>query len=176
MVSDRLAAMTSTETRIDPPYVADESTQLNAFLDYHRATVVTKAAGLSEEDAHRSLLPSELMTVAGLLSHLRWVEAYWFDHVLDGQPDVQPYTEEDPDAEFRIAGEMTLDQLIADYLAQCATSREITARLGLDDVVDFRGDKQVNVRWVIVHMIEETARHVGHLDLIREQLDGATGE
>ncbi|MGH3858299.1 DUF664 domain-containing protein [Actinokineospora sp.] len=56
--------MTSTETRIDPPYVADESTQLSAFLEYHRATVVTKAAGLSEEDAHRSLLPSELMTVA----------------------------------------------------------------------------------------------------------------
>ncbi|WP_091375532.1 DinB family protein [Actinokineospora alba] len=168
--------MTSTETRIDPPYVADESTQLTAFLDYHRATVVTKAAGLSEEDAHRSLLPSELMTVAGLLSHLRWVEAYWFDVVLDGQPDRAPYSKEHPDGEFEIAAELSLSQLIDDYRAQCATSREITARRGLDDVVDFRGDEQVNVRWVIVHMIEETARHAGHLDVIREQLDGATGE
>lgn len=168
--------MTSIETRIDPPYVADESTQLTAFLDYHRATVVTKAAGLSEEDAHRSLLPSELMTVAGLLSHLRWVEAYWFDVVLDGQPDRATYSKERPDGEFEVAADLSLARLIDDYRAQCASSREITARLALDDVVDYRGDKQVNVRWVIVHMIEETARHVGHLDLIREQLDGTTGE
>ncbi|MBC6447700.1 DinB family protein [Actinokineospora xionganensis] len=168
--------MTTTETRIDPPYVADESTQLNAFLDYHRATVVTKAAGLSEEDAHRSLLPSELMTVAGLLSHLRWVEAYWFDVVLDGQPDRAPYSKEHPDGEFEVAADLSLAQVIDDYRAQCASSRATVAKLALDDIVDFRGDRQVNVRWVILHMIEETARHVGHLDLIREQLDGATGE
>ncbi|MGH3858298.1 DUF664 domain-containing protein [Actinokineospora sp.] len=66
--------------------------------------------------------------------------------------------------------------MIDDYRAQCSKSRETAARLGLDDVVAFRGDKQAKVRWVILHMIEETARHVGHLDLIREQLDGATGE
>jgi uncharacterized damage-inducible protein DinB len=167
--------MTSTETRIDPPPVADESTQLSAFLDFHRATVVTKAAGLSEEDAHRSLLPSKLMTVAGLLSHLRWVEAYWFDVVLNGQPDRAPWSKDEPDGEFTAAADMTLEQLIDDYRAQCATNREITAALTLD-TVRARGENEYNVRWVVLHMIEETARHVGHLDLIREQLDGATGE
>ncbi|HVK20525.1 MAG TPA: DinB family protein [Actinokineospora sp.] len=168
--------MTSTDTRIDPPRTGGELDQLNAFLDYLRGTVVRKTHGLSEEDAHRVLLPSELMTVAGLLSHLRWVEAWWFDVVLNGQPDRAPYTDEDPDREFRIAADMTVARLVDDYEAQCAVSREIVGGLPLDHVATYLDGKQVNVRWVIIHMIEETARHAGHLDIIREQLDGATGE
>lgn len=86
-----------------------------------------------------------------------------------------PWNKEDPDGEFKAAADMTLEQLIDDYRAQCATSSEITAALTLD-TVRARGENEYNVRWVVLHMIEETARHVGHLDLIREQLDGATGE
>ncbi|MGQ0841059.1 DinB family protein [Actinokineospora sp.] len=168
--------MTDAITRVDPPMAGGELDQLSGFLDYLRGTIELKATGLSEEDAHRALLPSELMTVAGLLSHLRWVEAYWFESVLNGRPDRAPYSKEDPDGEFRIAAELKLDQLLADYSAQCATSREIAGGMGLDDDVDFRGDRRVNLRWVLIHMIEETGRHAGHLDVIRELLDGTTGE
>ncbi|PPK67540.1 DinB family protein [Actinokineospora auranticolor] len=168
--------MTAPDTRVAPPYAGGELDQLNAFLDFLRATIARKSEGLSEADAHRSVLPSPLMTVAGLLSHLRWVEAYWFDTALAGNPDRAPYSKEHPDGEFEIAAELTLDQLLADYAEQCARSREIIAGLALDDTVPFRGDQRLNPRWVLLHMIEETGRHAGHLDVIRELLDGATGE
>ncbi len=163
-------------TRTDPPYTGGELAQAEGFLDYLRATVVMKAAGLSEDDAHRSVLPSELMTVAGLLSHLRWVEAYWFRTVLCGEPDQAPYSKERPDGEFEDAAHLPTAQLIADYEAECANSRAVTARLPLDHSVPFRNGGDVNVRWVVLHMIEETGRHAGHLDIIRELLDGETGE
>ncbi|GGS38380.1 DinB family protein [Actinokineospora fastidiosa] len=164
------------DTRIDPAYVGDELAQAEGFLDYLRATIVMKARGLSEDDAHRAVLPSKLMTVAGLLSHLRWVEAYWFRTVLCGEPDAAPYTKERPDAEFEDAAHIPTAQLIAEYEAECANSRAVTARMGLTDTVPFRNQGEVNVRWVVLHMIEETGRHAGHLDIIRELLDGVTGE
>ncbi|GLZ42164.1 DinB family protein [Actinokineospora sp. NBRC 105648] len=168
--------MTDTSTRVDPPFDGGQLEQTSAFLDFLRGTIALKSAGLSEQDAHRPVLPSPLMTVAGLLSHLRWVEAYWFDVVLAGNPDRAPYNAEHPDGEFEIAAELTLDQLLADYAEQCERSRVIAAGLGLDDTVAFRGDKRLNLRWVLLHMIEETGRHAGHLDVIRELLDGTTGE
>lgn len=157
--------------------VGGEREQLTAFLDYLRATVVMKATGLSDEQARRRLVPSELTTVATLLAHLRWVEQYWFGVVLDGRPDewVERF-KEDSDAEFRVGLEVPLDQLIADYEAECATSREVVASRELDDQGTTGRGKPVNVRWVVVHMIEETGRHAGHLDLLRELLDGTTGE
>ncbi|GAA3062367.1 Protein of unknown function (DUF664) [Actinokineospora globicatena] len=174
---DETAHMTdSADTRVEPPYTGDERQQLTAFLDFLRGTIAHKSAGLSEPDAHRSVLPSPLMTVAGLLSHLRWVEAYWFDVSLGGQPNRAPYSAERPDGEFEIAADLSLDQLLADYAEQCARSREVTAAMGLDDTVAFRGEHRLSLRWVLIHMIEETGRHAGHLDVIRELLDGVTGE
>ncbi|WP_253889833.1 DinB family protein [Actinokineospora diospyrosa] len=164
------------DTRVDPPFHGDERELLSAFLDYLRGTIAHKSAGLSEEDTHRSVLPSPLMTVAGLLSHLRWVEAYWFEVALSGQPDRAPYSAEHPDGEFEIAANLTTAELLADYAGQCERSREITAGLGLDDTVAFRDGKRLSLRWVLIHMVEETGRHAGHLDVIRELLDGATGE
>lgn len=169
--------MTATDTRPDPPMVAGEREQLTTFLDFHRATAVMKATGLSDEQARRSLVPSELTTVASLLAHLRLVEQYWFGVVLDGQPD--PWEERlkaDPDAEFRAGLKLPLHQLIAEYEAECVASRAVVAARELDDQGTTDRGEPVNVRWVVVHMIEETARHVGHLDLLRELLDGSTGE
>jgi uncharacterized damage-inducible protein DinB len=166
---------TTLDDRQDPPWVADERTQLTAFLDLQRGTILFKASGLSEEDGHKAVIPSPLMTVAGLLSHLRWVEAYWFKTVLDGQPDLAPYSKERPDGEFEVAAELTLAQLTEEYRAECARSNEIAAALDLDHSVPFRG-AAVTVRWVLLHMIEETGRHAGHLDVMRELIDGATGE
>lgn len=169
--------MTSIDTRPEPPRVGGEREQLAGFLDFLRATVVLKAGGLTDEQARRQLVPSELTTVAGLVAHLTWVEHYWFGIVLDKQPD--PWAEllaEDPDAEFRLGMRTPLTKLIADYEAECQASRDVAARLDLDDTGITPKGQPVNLRWILIHMIEETGRHAGHLDLLRELLDGSTGE
>lgn len=169
--------MTSSDPRPDPPRLGELREQLNGFLDFLRATVVLKATGLTDDQARQRLVPSELTTVAGLLGHLTWVEHYWFGVVLDGRPD--PWQErlaQDPDAEFRAALTVPLDRLIADYEAECARSRDVAARLDLAATGTTPKGQPVNLRWVLIHMIEETGRHAGHLDLLRELLDGSTGE
>jgi uncharacterized damage-inducible protein DinB len=168
---------TTAKTRPEAPMIGGEREQLAGFLDFLRATVVMKATGLTDEQARRSLIPSELMTVAGLLSHLTYVELYWFGIVFDGRSD--PWAEPlktDPDAEFRAALDLPLSQLIADYEAQCQLNSEIVAKLDLDTAAKTGRGEPVNLRWVLIHMIEETGRHAGHLDLLRELLDGSTGE
>lgn len=157
---------------------AGEREQLTGFLDFQRATIVWKSSGLSDEQARRSLVPSELITVGGLLSHLRLNEEYWFGTVIDGRPDRwDEILKADPDAEFREGQQLAVAHLIADYEAQCQVSREIVARRDLDGVALLpESRRQVTVRWVILHMLEETARHAGQLDLVREMIDGLTGE
>jgi uncharacterized damage-inducible protein DinB len=175
--SGTLRGMTSINTRPEPPKVGDEREQLNGFLDFLRSAVVLKTTGLTDEQARRQLVPSELTTVAGLVSHLTYVEHYWFAQVLDNQPD--PWREafrDDPDAEFRAAFTIPLDQLVAEYEAQCRRSRDVAAGLALDATGRTGRGEPVNLRWVLIHMIEETGRHAGHLDLLRELLDGSTGE
>ena len=161
----------------DVPYAGDERTSLTAWLDYHRTVVARKCEGLPEEPAHRAILPtSPLMTMAGLVSHLRWVEHSWFETRMAGGPDRGPWTEDDPDRDFKADG-VSLAQLLREYEEQCEISRKITASLSLDAeaaVALPRG--RVTLRWVLGHMIEETARHNGHLDIIRELLDGTTGD
>lgn len=165
-----------TDERIDPRDAADERETLNGFLDYLRASVVHKAQGLSDADAARRVLPS-LLTVSGLLRHLADVERWWFRAQLDGQAGIPTrWTGEDPDAEFRVTAEDSLAEIIADYQAACAESREAAARYGLDDMCKADSSAGHNLRWVLVHMVEETGRHCGHLDIIRELLDGVTGE
>lgn len=157
--------------------IASEREQLTGFLDHQRATVVWKSSGLSDEQARRSLVPSELTTVAGLVSHLALNEEYWFGTVIDGRPDAwEDILEEDPDAEFRLGMREPLATVIARYAEMCDRNREILARHGLDEVVSLPSGRELTVRWVVVHMIEETARHAGHLDLLREMTDGLTGE
>jgi uncharacterized damage-inducible protein DinB len=163
--------------RPDPPMAGDERTQLTGFLDFLRASVVWKCSGLTDEQARRSLLPSELTTIAGLLGHLTLVENYWFRVILDGQPDEWAEALElDQDAEFRAAHRTPIERLIADYQAETALCREIVAARAFDDTVVFKEREPLTVRWVVAHMVEETARHLGHLDLLRELTDGLTGE
>lgn len=159
-----------------PPYDAGERTMLDGWLDFHRAAVVRKANGLSDEAARRSLVPS-LTTVAGLVKHLLWVERGWFQEILAGRPLEIPWSEDDKDGEFRITPDETLAGLVAAYEKECARSRDVAAVLALDDVAaQQRRGKDVSLRWVLMHMVEETARHNGHLDILREQLDGVRGD
>jgi sulfur carrier protein ThiS len=168
--------MTERPDRPKIPLTGGEREILTGLLDYHRATVAWKSGGLSQDQARQVHLPSELTTVAGLVAHLTLNEWFWFAVVVDGEPDTwEEKLEQDPDAEFRVPAGTTMAQLLADYEAQCVRSREIVAKHDLDDEVTHK-DETFNVRWVVTHMIEETARHVGHLDVLRELTDGLTGE
>ena len=164
-------------SRTRPPFDADERTQLVGWLDLQRAVIHWKCAGLSEEDAHRAVLPaSPLMTMAGLVSHLRWVENLWFEIVLLGKPTKGPQFEGPEDADMMVDG-VPLAALLEDYERQCALSNEIIAAHSLDDRgrnTEFKSGS-ASLRWILLHMIEETARHAGHADAIRELLDGQKG-
>ncbi|MEV5121956.1 DinB family protein [Streptomyces decoyicus] len=165
-------------SRLRPPHDADERTQLLGWLDMQRAIIHWKCEGLSEADTHRSVLPtSPHMSMAGLVSHMRWVEHCWFEVVLLGRPAVGPQFDDGPEAaDMRVDG-TRLPQLLDEYTRQCAVSDEIIAAHSLDDVgkhPEFR-DSAASLRWIMFHMIEETARHAGHMDTIRELLDGRKG-
>ncbi|MFB4426578.1 DinB family protein [Streptomyces sp. QL37] len=166
-------------TRIDDiPVSWDERTQLTTFLDYTRDTARAKCEGVSPENARRALLPgSPLMTMSGVINHLRWVEYYWFQVVFLGEEDRGPWTDEDPDREMRIAVDFPLSRLLDEYAEQCALNRGLVAGNDLDKQTQgtIRDGLHVDLRWILHHLTEETARHNGHLDILREMLDGTTG-
>ncbi|MFI5709997.1 DinB family protein [Kribbella sp. NPDC051620] len=161
-----------------PPLTSDERTQLTGWLDLQRSFVRMKCDGLTEADAHRVMLStSPLMTMAGLVAHLRWNEYAWFQLSLLGVPDTgqTPWTEGGhPDAEMFV-DDVPLAQLLDEYDEECARSNAAIADLSLDALEQGTGDDEsASLRYILCHMIEETARHVGHLDIIRELIDGST--
>ncbi|MCX4592228.1 DinB family protein [Streptomyces sp. NBC_01549] len=168
-------------TRTDTPPAWDERTQLTTFLDYARATARAKCEGVSPEHAREAPLPgSPLMTLCGLISHLRWVEHYWFEVVFLGEEDSGPIaaaTEEDPDPEMRIAVDVLLPQLLDEYEEQSVRHRLLVAGHDLDTTAKrpIRDGRHVDLRWILLHLIEETSRHNGHVDIVRELVDGVTG-
>jgi hypothetical protein len=166
-------------SRIRPEFTADERTQLIGWLDMQRAIIHWKCEGLSDVDAHRPVLPaSPLLTMAGLIAHMRWTEHCWFEVILLNRPaEANPqFVDEPDDADMLVEG-APLARLLAEYDQQCVVSNEIVAAHSLDDIGLNRDFKAGNasVRWMLLHMIEETARHAGHADAIRELLDGQRG-
>jgi hypothetical protein len=164
--------------RLDVPFTGDEPALLAGWLDWHRETVHAKCEGLAEADAWRTPLPSSPLTsAAGLVQHLTAVESYWFERIVAGLDVPAHWSEEDPDLEWRPRSGSGLAGALAAYRAQCGVSRRLAA--GLDPGALCRGLRRgnaVSVRWVLLHMIEETARHNGHLDAVRELVDGVVGE
>ena len=164
--------------RTDIPSSWDERTVLTSMLDYVRATVHAKCAGIADEDARRAPLPtSPLTTISGLVSHLRWVEYSWFEVMLLGKEDRGPWTDDDPDREMRIALQVPIVELLADYAAGCARYGDLVASLDLDtpSKQSISTGAPVTLRWILLHLIEEAARHNGHIDILREMADGVTG-
>ncbi|MGZ4506918.1 MAG: DinB family protein [Blastococcus sp.] len=168
--------------RIDPPNSGPELAQLTAFLDFQRETVLMKTAGLTAEQMAQPLPPSS-MTLGGLLNHLALVEDSWFRVRFSGLPDDEAWAgidwDADPDYEFRTAADLTPDELRQRYRDTCARSREVVDRVdSLDQlsVVTQRNGEHFDLRWMLLHLIEETARHAGHADLLREAVDGTVGE
>ncbi len=155
---------------------AGEREVLEAFADYYRRVLVGKLAGLSAADARRSLVPSRT-TLIGLLKHAAAVERNWFHHRLDQRPrDQFRANSRGDDASWEVPPHETIADVTAEYAEACAESRRIAARFALDDTVPHHRLGRVSLRWIYVHMIEEMARHAGHADILREQIDGTTGD
>jgi uncharacterized damage-inducible protein DinB len=160
-------------TRQRPPGNAGEREMLAGWLDWQRHTVRLKCQDLDDEQARLAPLPaSPRMTIATVVAHLRWVERAWFEVSFLGDRDLQS---QDP-LELPAPPETPLAQLLDEYDAQCARSREIVAAHQLDDIEAWapEGLELVSLRWIIGHLLEETARHLGHLDALRELTDGTT--
>lgn len=169
-----MTTTTERNERIRPPLTGDERSLLTAFLDYHRATLRVTCEGLSDADSRRAVLPSALSTVIGLVTHLCWDEHFWFEVVLAGRESRAPHHATGPASEPAASPDVGLEQALAEYDRQCAISREVVADLDLDHEVYWH-DRAVSVRWVLIRLIEETARHNGHLDAVRELIDDTTG-
>jgi len=170
-------------TRTEPPLAGDERTLLDTWLDYERETVLLKTEGLDHTQLNTALPPSSL-TLAGLLKHLAYVEDTWIQSRFLGRSDdeLEPWGSapwhEDRDWEFTSAADDDPEELRALYRAACERSRRATDGRGLDELVVSPGSEgeRWNLRWILMHLIEETARHCGHADLIREAVDGTVGE
>ena len=165
--------------RTDSPGSWDERSTLVTMLQYTRDTAAEKCAGLAAEHVGSAPLPgSPLMSIGGVVNHLRWVEHSWIETVFAGGPDQGPWTEAEPDKEFSDGAVAPLADTLAGYVEQARRDDEIIAAHGLDDLTEqtLREDSRATLRWVVLHLIEENARHNGHLDLLRELADGTTGD
>lgn len=165
--------------RTDHPQSWDERSTLLAMLQYTRATGIEKATGLSDAQAAAApLATSPLTSVGGVLNHMRWVEHSWIENRFVDGPDLGPWTDESPDQEFIDGATLPLQAVIDGYREQAVTTDAIIARLDLDDrsAMPFRSGDHPTLRWVILHLIEENARHNGHIDILRELADGTTGD
>lgn len=171
--------------RPEPPSDGDETATLLGFLDFHRATLAWKCAGLDAAGLRAAVPPSSL-TLGGLLKHLAYVEDHWFSHVLWGRERTAPFDAVDwtatPDWDWDSAADDTPEQLRELWADAAERSRAaVTEALADGDLAQparrvRRDGSRPSLRWILVHMIEEYSRHNGHADLIRESVDGATGE
>jgi hypothetical protein len=152
----------------------DERPLLCAMVDYQRAVVLRKVGGLDEDDLRRVMTPSGL-TLLGLVKHLAYIERYWFQEVFAGLTVEMPWSDDDPDADWRPEPGESAHEIVSLYLAEAQRSREIAAGAALD-AMSSHPVVRVSLRWVLLHMLEELARHLGHADLMREHVDGATGD
>ncbi|MEJ2856193.1 MULTISPECIES: GNAT family N-acetyltransferase [unclassified Saccharothrix] len=164
---------------LEPPTdLADPVDLLLQYLDFYRATVLRKLDGLTDEQLRTSRVPSGWSPL-GLVKHLAYVELRWLRWGFDGEDVAQPYGDPDVErAEFVVDGD-TADEVRAFYLAQCERSREITAAARLDDrMARWRVPTlpTPTLAWILFHLLQEYARHVGHLDVVRELTDGVTGQ
>jgi hypothetical protein len=161
--------------RTRPAEDTDERGTLTGLLDFLRATVELKATGLTDEQAFARPVHPSMLTPGGIVKHLTGVERFWFAIDFSGRDVEWPWTEEDPHGCFPIEPGDTVTGVLAAYRAECARSREITAAASLDERAHSEG-MTFTLRYALAHLIEETARHLGHLDLLRESTDGLVGE
>ncbi|MFE2600478.1 DinB family protein [Streptomyces sp. NPDC059396] len=178
-----MAAMTTTERaeRTEPSTVAGEREMLEGWLEYHRETLAVKCAGLDDARLRETSVPPSDLNLLGLVRHMAEVERGWFRNTLaDEKAGPIYYTDADQDGDFHPGPDDTWDEAYATWQAEIARARELAAPHALDDFGAGRRTRTTgepyNLRWIYTHMIEEYARHNGHADLLRERIDGATGD
>lgn len=170
--------------RTDPPLTGDELSTLRGFLDFHRHTLAWKLDGLTADQLSTAYPPST-MTLGGMLKHLAHVESRWFGEVLDGSDPVEPWASapwsDDVDWDWNSAVDDDPHEVRSLWESAVARSDAllVAAPDGLDTVAvrpHRSTGEPISLRWIVVHMVEEYCRHNGHADLLREAIDGATGE
>ncbi|MGZ4672192.1 MAG: DinB family protein [Ilumatobacteraceae bacterium] len=167
------------DPELDP--AGDEITLLNGFLDYYRTILIRKAEGISEAQARTPIEPSDL-TLLGLIRHMAEVERSWFRRrfsALDAPPLY--YGDHDPDGDFHPTDGDTLAEAMSALRAEIEFARNATAGVSLDTLAPDCPSQRIpgwqpSLRWILIHMIEEYARHCGHADLLRQRVDGSVGD
>jgi hypothetical protein len=154
---------------MEPSLVADERTQIEEFLDTNRDELVETLEGLSDEQARRRLVPS-LTTPLGLVKHVTWAEQVWFHVGLAGRTRDELGIPYENDPSWELTDDDTVASVVAEYRRVCAEAREIASAYALDDLVQHNRRGPLTLRWLYLHMVEETARHAGHADILREQI------
>lgn len=158
------------------PRSGDERSTLLAFLEWQRETLARKCAGLAPDQLRiRSAEPSTL-SLLGLVRHMADVERGWFRATLAGEDVPDRYsTDDDVDGDFNNVDTADVDEAFASWHEECGRADEIISRRALDATGKQRTGREVSMRWILNHMIEEYSRHNGHADILRERIDGATG-
>jgi hypothetical protein len=163
--------------RPEPPITGDEPSMLAVWLDYQRSTLLWKCDSLDGAELVRAAIPPSPLTLLGLVRHMTYVEWHWFAHVFAGSPAPPPISlEGDPDADFNALRASAAAADIDRFLLQCDVSRSIARDAEDLECVAASPKRPVSLRWIMIHMIEEYARHNGHADLLRELIDGSVGE
>ena len=159
------------------PYGGEERDVVNWLLDYQRYVLLRKVDGISEQQARMTTAASDL-TLLGLVRHLAEVEQYWNGSVFLGLDESLPWDDpDDRDADFHPRDDDTLVDALALLRAEMTRARQLASTTPFDALsVGRREDQHVKLRWILVHLIEEYARHCGHADLLREAIDGTTGD
>jgi uncharacterized damage-inducible protein DinB len=159
----------------------DERSVLLGYLDYHRAVLARKAEGITDDQARLAACPPSDLTLLGLVRHMTDVERIWFRRslVAEEAPPVYygaAHPDGDDDGDFHPPPRVTISEALAAYWAEIDAANHNIAAASLDDVAQDDPDRGVRLRRIVVHMIEEYARHCGHADLLRQAIDGATGD
>jgi hypothetical protein len=160
--------------RFRPIEQGSERAMLESMLDCYRATVVNKVAGLTDAQAFTAGVPPSKLTPATVVKHLAGTERFWFSIDFADLDVTWPWSDEDRHGNFRIERGDTLAAIVTGYVEECSRSRQAVADADLDEVARAE-DMDFTLRFAMIHMIEETARHCGHLDLLREATDGTVG-
>ncbi|MFD3943234.1 DinB family protein [Streptomyces sp. NPDC058579] len=166
--------------RVQPPRTADERATLTAMLQFQRETLELKCAGLTPEQLKERAAPPSGLSLVGLVRHAAEVERGWFRNVINGENSRSPWTPAGSTdwADFDVddLDEAGVAEAFTVWRQECARARAVVDAAGSLDVCGHLGDEAYSLRYVLAHMIEEYARHNGHADLLRERLDGVTGE
>ena len=165
--------------RTEPPFRLDERTMLEAWLEYHRATLELKCDELTPEQLREQSVPPSILSLLGLVRHMAEVERAWFRRTLADEDVGYIYvSDDDEDADFNAVATANPDEDFATWRAECDRARDNAAAVDSLDAVGKRPRRNgdASLRWIYVHMIEEYARHNGHADLLRERIDGAVGD